>query len=82
MEWKCHAGNAPSRRAAERLGFVYEGTFRQDLVIKGRNRDTAWLSIVDGEWPAVDAALRAWLDPGNFDDAGDQRRRLADLRAA
>ena len=69
------------RRAAERLGFRFEGIFRQAIVYKGRNRDTAWYSILDNEWPALDAAFRAWLDPGNFDAAGRQRRSLTDLRA-
>jgi RimJ/RimL family protein N-acetyltransferase len=80
-EWKCDAFNLPSRAAAERLGFVYEGTFRQAVVIKGRNRDNAWFSITDAEWPAVKAALEAWLEPSNFGAAGRQRRRLADLVA-
>ncbi|WP_299820765.1 GNAT family protein [uncultured Jannaschia sp.] len=76
VEWKCDAGNAPSRRAAERLGFTYEGTFRQHMVVKGRNRDTAWFAIVDGDWPAIRAAHLAWLDPENFDAAGRQRAPL------
>jgi RimJ/RimL family protein N-acetyltransferase len=80
-EWKCDALNAPSRAAAARLGFTYEGTFRQAVVNRGRNRDTAWFSIIDTEWPRVSAALAAWLDPGNFDAAGRQRSSLADLRA-
>lgn len=75
-EWKCDALNAPSRRAAERLGFTYEGTFRQAVVYRGRNRDTAWYSITDGEWPAVRAELERWLAPENVDDAGRQRTRL------
>ena len=75
-EWKCDALNAPSRRAAERLGFTYEGTHRQATIYKGRNRDTAWYSILDGEWPRVREALEAWLDPGNFDAAGEQRTEL------
>lgn len=79
-EWKCDSLNAPSRAAAERLGFTYEGTFRQATVYKGRNRDTAWYSITDREWPAVHAAFDAWLDPANFDGDGRQRRRLAELR--
>lgn len=79
-EWKCDSLNAPSRRAAERLGFVYEGTFRQHMVYKGRNRDTAWYSIIDRDWPGIRLALEAWLDPANFDDSGRQRRRLADIR--
>lgn len=79
-EWKCDSLNAPSRAAAERLGFTYEGTFRQALVYKGRNRDTAWYSITDGEWPAIRAAFDAWLDPANFDADGRQIRRLSELR--
>ena len=75
-EWKCDALNAPSRRAADRLGFVYEGTFRQATIYKGRNRDTAWYSIIDSEWPAVRRAFERWLDPGNFDANGEQRTRL------
>ena len=71
-EWKCDALNAPSRRAAERLGLTYEGTFRQATVVKGRNRDTAWFSILDHEWPALKARMTAWLDPSNFDSAGHQ----------
>jgi RimJ/RimL family protein N-acetyltransferase len=81
-EWKCDSLNAPSRAAAERLGFVFEGIFRQALVYKGRSRDSAWLSVIDSEWPRLDAAFRAWLDPANFDVEGNQRRRLVDLRRA
>lgn len=80
-EWKCNALNRPSRAAAQRLGFSYEGVFRQALVVKGRNRDTAWFAITDGDWPALRAAYSAWLDPANFDDDGRQRTRLADLTA-
>jgi RimJ/RimL family protein N-acetyltransferase len=76
-EWKCDDLNAPSRRAAERLGFRYEGTFRNALVYKGRNRDTAWYSITDSEWPAVRARLEAWLARTNFDGAGRQIAPLA-----
>jgi RimJ/RimL family protein N-acetyltransferase len=79
-EWKCNALNAPSRRAAERLGFTYEGTFRQHMIVKGRNRDTAWYAMTDGDWPAVKAAFEAWLRPENFDAAGQQRRGLASFR--
>jgi len=79
-EWKCDALNAASRRAAERLGFTFEGIFRQAIVYKGRNRDTAWYSILDNEWPALDAAFRAWLQPANFDADGRQLRGLADIR--
>lgn len=80
-EWKCDALNAPSRAAAERLGFVYEGTFRQATIYRGRNRDTAWYSIIDTEWPALRRAFERWLDPANFDGEGRQRRSLAVLRA-
>jgi RimJ/RimL family protein N-acetyltransferase len=80
LEWKCDSLNAPSRRAAERFGFLYEGVFRQHMVIKDRNRDTAWFSITDGEWPSRRAAFEAWLSPDNFDSASRQRRSLADLR--
>jgi len=76
-EWKCDALNAPSRTAADRLGFRFEGIFRQATLYKGRNRDTAWYSIVDGEWPAQKAAFEHWLDPANFTDAGSQIRPLA-----
>ena len=76
-EWKCDSLNAPSRRAALRLGFIWEGRFRNAVVYKGRNRDTDWFSITDGEWPRVRAALDAWLDDDNFDDMGRQRTRLA-----
>jgi RimJ/RimL family protein N-acetyltransferase len=78
-EWKCDARNKPSRRAAQRLGFSYEGTFRQATVVKGRNRDTAWFSVIDSEWPALSEAYLAWLSPKNFDAAGRQRERLSDL---
>lgn len=78
-EWKCDALNAPSRQAAERLGFVFEGVFRQATVYKGRNRDTAWFSILDAEWPRLKAAFERWLAPANFDPQGQQRQRLADL---
>jgi len=79
-EWKCDDLNAPSRRAAERLGFVYEGTFRKDRIYKGRSRDTAWYSIVDDEWPRVRAALEGWLDPSNFDERDVQKAPLTALR--
>ncbi len=80
-EWKCDALNAPSRRAAERLGFFYEGTFRQATVYKGRNRDTAWYAMTDRDWPEVRVALEAWLAPDNFDIDGTQRTRLNGVRA-
>ena len=75
-EWKCNAENLPSRRAAARLGFTFEGVFRQHMVAKGRNRDTAWFSMLDGEWTVRKRAFEAWLDPGNFDAAGRQREPL------
>jgi len=78
-EWKCDALNAPSRAAAQRLGFSYEGIFRQATVYKSRNRDTAWYAAIDGEWPALAHAFETWLDPANFDETGHQRIRLSDL---
>jgi RimJ/RimL family protein N-acetyltransferase len=77
-EWKCDSLNAPSRAAALRYGFRYEGEFRQAVVYKGRSRDTTWFSIIDSEWPDVKAAYQAWLDPANFHADGHQRRKLAD----
>lgn len=81
-EWKCNALNAPSRAAALRYGFQFEGLLRQHMIAKGRNRDTAWYSFLDGEWPRVLAAFEQWLAPENFDAAGRQRRRLEDIRKA
>jgi RimJ/RimL family protein N-acetyltransferase len=81
-EWKCNALNGPSRKAALRLGFVFEGVFRQAMISKGRNRDTAWFSIIDSEWPALQSAFRQWLNPANFDAAGRQRESLSSLTAA
>jgi RimJ/RimL family protein N-acetyltransferase len=81
-EWKCDSLNAPSRAAARRYGFEYEGLFRQAIVYKGRSRDTAWFSITDREWPRVKAAFEAWLAPHNFDAAGRQKRSLAAIRDA
>jgi RimJ/RimL family protein N-acetyltransferase len=78
-EWKCDALNAPSRAAALRLGFRYEGLFRQATVYKARNRDTCWFSILDSEWPALKTAFERWLDPDNFDAGGRQRQSLAAL---
>jgi RimJ/RimL family protein N-acetyltransferase len=78
-EWKCNALNEPSRRAAQRLGFSYEGVFRQAAVVKGRNRDTAWFAAIDSEWPSLRAAFDAWLAPSNFDSNGRQIERLGDL---
>lgn len=80
-EWKCDALNGPSRRAAGRLGFSYEGTFRQAMIYKGRNRDTAWFSILDSEWPHLRAAFEAWLSPENFDLQGRQIQRLEEIRS-
>jgi RimJ/RimL family protein N-acetyltransferase len=82
LEWKCNALNAGSRRAAERFGFRFEGVFRNHMVVKGRNRDTAWYAMTDDEWPAVRAGFQAWLAADNFDERGAQRRRLSDLIAA
>jgi RimJ/RimL family protein N-acetyltransferase len=81
FEWKCHNGNEPSKKAALRFGFTYEGLFRQHMVAKGANRDTAWFSIIDGEWTALKAAYDSWLDPANFDAQGAQKRRLEDFRS-
>ena len=82
LEWKCNALNAASRKAAERFGFTFEGVFRQSMVVKGRNRDTAWYAITDGEWPAIRAGFEAWLAPGNRDADGVQRRSLRELMDA
>lgn len=81
-EWKCNSLNLPSGAAAERLGFQYEGLFRQATITRGRNRDTMWFSVIDGEWPALRAAFERWLDPANFDAQGQQRRSLASLRSS
>jgi RimJ/RimL family protein N-acetyltransferase len=80
-EWKCDALNASSRRAAQRLGLSYEGIFRQATMYKGRNRDTAWFAAIDKDWPALEAAFKAWLHPKNFDENGRQAERLGDLTA-
>jgi RimJ/RimL family protein N-acetyltransferase len=80
LEWKCNALNEPSRRAAERFGFSYEGTFRQHMMVKDANRDTAWFSIIDKEWPALKQAFERWLDPSNFDHKGRQKKRMKDCR--
>lgn len=80
-EWKCDALNTASRRAAQRLGFSFEGVFRQAAVIKGRNRDTAWFAVIDSEWPALKEAYGAWLSPANFDADGQQHERLGDMTA-
>ncbi len=79
IEWKCDATNAPSRGAARRYGFTYEGTFAQHRIVKGRNRDTAWYSIIDSEWPAIRACFESWLNPSNFDAAGRQRAALSEM---
>jgi RimJ/RimL family protein N-acetyltransferase len=80
-EWKCNDLNAPSKSAAERLGFTFEGVFRQHMIVKGRNRDTAWFSMLDSEWPAVKRGFERWLDPANFDAAGRQKASLSALRS-
>jgi RimJ/RimL family protein N-acetyltransferase len=78
-EWKCDALNAPSRRAAQRIGLSFEGVFRQAIHYKGRNRDTAWYAAIDSEWPRLKAAFETWLDPANFDAEGRQRQSLSAL---
>ncbi|MBV2182997.1 MAG: GNAT family N-acetyltransferase [Rhizobium sp.] len=80
-EWKCHNDNAPSKTTAKRYGFTFEGVFRQHMLSKGKNRDTAWFSMIDGEWPQIKAAFEAWLAPENFDAEGRQIRKLEDIRA-
>jgi len=81
-EWKCNALNAPSRRAAQRFGFVYEGIFRNHMIVKGRSRDSAWFAITDADWPARKAAFERWLAPANFDAEGRQKTRLSELNKA
>lgn len=81
-EWKCDALNQPSRRAALRYGFQFEGTFRQHMIVKGRNRDTAWFAMLDREWPGRKRNFELWLSPENFDEAGRQRVSLSSLNAA
>jgi RimJ/RimL family protein N-acetyltransferase len=81
LEWKCNALNAASRRAADRFGFTFEGVFRKQQVVKGRNRDTAWYAIVDADWPRIRRAFEDWLAPGNFDSGGRQDRSLASFMA-
>jgi len=78
-EWKCDALNAPSRAAALRFGFAFEGIFRSHMIVKGRSRDTAWFAMIDADWPARKAAFERWLAPGNFDAGGRQRTSLRDL---
>ncbi len=80
-EWKCHNNNEPSKITARRYGFTFEGVFRQHVISRGKNRDTAWFSMIDSEWPLLKAAFKAWLAPENFDVAGHQKRRLEDIRA-
>lgn len=80
-EWKCHNENKASKRAAERFGFAYEGIFRNDMVVNGKNRDTAWYAMTDGDWPALKAGFLAWLAPGNFDADGRQVQGLEELRS-
>lgn len=82
FEWKCDSLNAPSRAAALRFGFTFEGIFRDHMIIKGHSRDTAWYAMTQRDWPVVKAAFEAWLDPANFDADGRQKRALADIRAA
>ena len=82
LEWKCNALNLPSRRAAERFGFVFEGVFAQHMVVKGRNRDTAWYAVTDRRWPALRRAFESWLSEENLGSDGRQRRSLAELREA
>jgi RimJ/RimL family protein N-acetyltransferase len=79
-EWKCNALNEPSRKAAARLGFNFEGTFRQHMIVKGRNRDTAWFAMLDSEWPAIQQSFERWLSPENFDADGRQKTSLAKMR--
>ncbi|TCL69604.1 GNAT family protein [Rhizobium sp. BK251] len=80
-EWKCHNQNEASKVTASRYGFTFEGVFRQHMISRGANRDTAWFSMIDGEWPLLKAAFEGWLSPLNFDENGRQRRRLEDIRA-
>jgi RimJ/RimL family protein N-acetyltransferase len=77
FEWKCNDRNEPSKAAAKRFGFTHEGLFRQHMIVKGENRDTAWFSMLDGEWPTLKAGFERWLDPANFDAAGQQKSRLS-----
>ncbi|KAI0885710.1 putative acetyltransferase, GNAT family [Annulohypoxylon maeteangense] len=79
-EWKCNELNAPSRRAALRLGFTYDGLFRKHMIVRGLNRDTTWFSMIDDDWPGIKQALEAWLDPSNFDGEGKQKKRLEEFR--
>lgn len=81
FEWKCNNDNEPSKAAALRFGFTFEGVFRQHMIVKGKNRDTAWFAMLDGEWPQIRSAFERWLEPANFDNEGHQHKRLADIRA-
>ena len=80
-EWKCHNENANSHRAAQRFGFKFEGIFRNDMVLRGKNRDTAWYAMTDDDWPEVKQAFQAWLDPANFDASGQQKKSLESFRS-
>ncbi|MEO1553047.1 MAG: GNAT family protein [Pseudomonadota bacterium] len=80
-EWKCHNENAASHRAASRFGFAFEGVFRNDMIVRGKNRDTAWYAMTDEDWPAIKSAFEAWLSPKNFDAAGEQKNNLESFRA-
>lgn len=80
-EWKCHNENEPSKTTARRYGFTFEGVFRQHMISKGKNRDTAWFSIIDSEWPGIREAFEAWLSPDNFNEDGTQKRKLEEIRA-
>lgn len=82
FEWKCNDRNEPSKRAALRFGFQFEGVFRQHMVVKGENRDTAWFSMIDRDWPALRAGYEAWLNADNFDAEGRQKHRLGEMIAA
>lgn len=79
-EWKCDNGNKPSKRAAERFGYLYEGVFRNDLVVKGKNRDTAWYAMTNNDWPAIKAGFQTWLSANNFDTDGVQKQSLSECR--
>ena len=80
-EWKCHNKNDASKRAAERIGFKFEGVFRNDMVVKGKNRDTAWFAMTDADWPTLKSAFKSWLSTKNFDAAGKQKKRLEAFRS-
>lgn len=80
FEWKCNDQNTPSKRSAERFGFQFEGVFRQHMVFKGQNRDTAWFAMIDEDWPSLRAAMQSWLDPSNFDADGQQHKPLEEFR--